>query len=266
LGEIVFVGLGLFDDAGISLRGLREVMSADSVFIELYTSLMPGFSVRRFQKASGKSVTLVSRVDLEDNDGQVILKAAENHKAVLLIPGDPLIATTHVSLRIEAEKRGIATRVVHGASVLSAVIGLSGLHSYKFGESVTIPFPTETPSETPYKIITQNKKLGLHTLCLLDMNTQEKRFLSIREALEELIRIERKRRRGALSKDTIVVGITGAGSDDPMVRAGSLKDIMDHDFGEPPYSLILPGRLHFMEAEALIVLAAAPETLRRILE
>jgi diphthamide biosynthesis methyltransferase len=37
---------------------------------------------------------------------------------------------------------------------------------------------------------------------------------------------------------------------------------MNHDFGGPPYSLIFPGKLHFMEAEALKVLGGAPETLR----
>jgi diphthine synthase len=42
--------------------------------------------------------------------------------------------------------------------------------------------------------------------------------------------------------------------------------ILDFDFGQPPHGLIFPGRLHFMEAEALIVLAGAPETLRRLAE
>ncbi len=57
-----------------------------------------------------------------------------------------------------------------------------------------------------------------------------------------------------------------AGSSNPRVKAGSVMDILDYDFGQPPHSLIFPGRLHFMEAEALIVLADAPETLRRLAE
>ena len=263
LGEIVFVGLGLHDEMGISLHGLEEVKTADTAFLELYTSFMPNFSIKRFEEISGKKFNAVSRRELEEKNGEIILKAAEKGKTVLLVPGDPLIATTHVALRIEAERRGIKTRIVHGASILSAVMGLSGLHNYKFGKSVTIPFPDETFSETPYDVIAQNKKLGLHTLCLLDIKTEEKRYLSIRESLNSLLKIEEKKKKGIVTTNTLVVGIARAGSNNPMVKADSVKKLLDYDFGEPPYSIIFPGKLHFMEAEALIVLAGAPETLRK---
>ena len=70
----------------------------------------------------------------------MVLRRAKEEKVAFLVSGDPLIAATHVDLRIRAEKQGIKTRVVHGASVISAVIGLSGLQNYKYGRSVTIPF------------------------------------------------------------------------------------------------------------------------------
>ncbi len=263
MGEIVFVGLGLHDEFGISLRGLEEVKTAESVFIELYTSLMPNFSIKRFEKISGKKLTIVWRKELEEKSGEAILKAAESGKVVLLVPGDPLIATTHVALRIEAEKLEIKTRAIHGASVLSAVIGLSGLHSYKFGKSVTIPFPSETPSETPYEVIAQNKKLGLHTLCLLDIKAEEKRCLSIRESLDSLLKIEGRKGKKIVTKNTLAVGIARAGCKNPAVKAGFISELLNYDFGEPPHSLIFPGSLHFMEAEALIVFAGAPEKIRR---
>ena len=263
LGEIVFVGLGLHDEMGISLHGLEEVKTVDTAFIELYTSFMPNFSIKRFEEISGKKLNVVSRRELEEKNGEIILKAAEKGKAVLLVPGDPLIATTHVALRIEAEKRGIKTRIVHGSSILSAVMGLSGLHNYKFGKSVTIPFPDETFSETPYNVIAQNRKLGLHTLCLLDIKAEEKRFLSIRESLESLLKIEEKKKKGIVTVDSLVVGIARAGSNNPTVKADSIEKLLSYDFGEPPYSIIFPGKLHFMEAEALIVLAGGPEKLRK---
>ena len=258
VGELAFVGLGLHDDLGISLRGLDEVKRADIVFLELYTSLLPGFSLERLEKASGKTLNLVSRRELEENEAEVLL-VAKNHRTVLLVPGDPLIATTHIALRIEAEKRGIKTRVIHGSSVLSAVIGLSGLHNYKFGKSVTIPFPNDTPSETPYSVIAQNRKRGLHTLCLLDIKVEDRRYLSVRDALRELLRVEEKRKKLVVTEGTLVVGISRAGSSEPAVRSGLVRDVLDYDFGEPPHSLVFPGKLHFMEAEALRVLAGAPE-------
>jgi len=265
LGEIVFVGLGLHDETGISLRGLKETKTAGSVFVELHTSFMPYFSIRRFEKISGKQLQVVSRKELEEENGDVVLRAAETGKAVLLVPGDPLIATTHVALRIQAEKIGIKTRVVHGASILSAVIGLSGLHNYKFGKTVTIPLPSETPSETPYEVIAQNKRFGLHTLCLLDIKVDGNRYMKIHEGLESLLKIEEKRREKRVTTYTLVVGIARAGSSNPTVKAGFLKDLLAYDFGEPPHSIIFPGKLHFMEAKALIVLAGAPENLREMI-
>jgi len=266
LGEIVVVGLGLNDEMGISLHGLEEVKTANTAFIELYTSFMPNFSIKRFEEISGKRLNVVSRRELEEENGETILKAAENDKAVLLVPGDPLIATTHIILRIEAEKHGIKTRIVHGASILSAVMGLSGLHNYKFGKSVTIPFPDETLPETPYNVIAQNKKLALHTLCLLDIKAEEKRYLSIRESLDLLLKIEQKKKKRTVTMNTLVVGIARAGSDNPTVKADSVKKLLNYDFGEPPYTIVFPSKLHFMEAEALIILAGGPEMLRKDVE
>lgn len=264
MSEFVFVGLGLRDEMGISLRGLEEVKTADSVFIELYTNLMPDFSVENLEKISGKKLHVVSRRELEEDNGKALMAAAEGGKVVLLVPGDPLVATTHVSLRIHAEKLGINTRIIHGASIISAVIGLSGLHNYKFGKSVTIPF--SQTSETPYEVIAQNRKFGLHTLCLLDVDVEKNRSMKIREGLESLLKTEEKRKEKIITMNTLAVGVARAGTNDPTIKAGFLKDLLDYDFGEPPHSIIFPSKLHFMEAEALIVLTGGPEQLREMIE
>lgn len=262
MGEIVLVGLGLNDEKGISLRGLEEIRTAHSVFIELYTSLLPDLSLERLEKLSGKKIRAVSRQELEDQNAGIILDAARKSKTCLLVPGDPLIATTHVTLRIAAERQGIKSRVVHGASVLSAVIGLSGLHSYKFGKMVTIPFPRDNPSETPYEVIAQNRKMGLHTLCLLDIDVGSGSHMIIADALSWLLKIEEKRGMHVIRSDTLVVGVARAGSAAPAVKAGFPQDMIKHDFGGPPHSIIFPAELHFSEAEALVVLAGAPEGAR----
>jgi diphthine synthase len=261
LKKLVFVGLGLHDEMGISLRGLEETRSADSVFMELYTSLLPDFSMKHFEEICGKKVQILSRRDIEEDDGERVLYAAGRGGVVFLVPGDPLIATTHVALRVEAEKRGIKTFVVNGASILSAVIGLSGLQNYKFGKTVTIPFSDGSPSETPYEVILENSGRGLHTLCLLDIRAGEKRYMSIHEALTLLLEVEVKRREGAVVDATLSVGVARAGSIDAQVKAASVRDLLDYDFGKPPHAVIIPGRLHFTEAEALVVLAGAPRHL-----
>ena len=265
LKELVFVGLGLNDEKGISLSGVEEAKTADRIFIELYTSLLPEFSLSRLETIIGKRIQLLSRHNLEEENGKLLLEAADVGKAVFLVPGDPFIATTHVTLRIEAAKRKIHTRVIHGASIISAIIGTSGLHNYKFGKTVTVPF-AENFSETPYNVITQNKQFGLHTLCLLDLKADEKRYLTIKEALTMLQQTEEKKHACVAADDALVVGLARAGSEQPTLKADFLRSLVDFDFGEPPMTMIFPGPLHFMEAEALITLAGAPAKIRSLVK
>ena len=261
--ELVFVGLGLNDDKGITVKGLEETRSADAVFMETYTSRMPDFSMERFEAEIGKKVQLIERRDLEEDNGKLILQAAKTGKVVFLVPGDPFIATTHVTLRIDAEKQGIKTRVVHGISIMSAIVSLSGLHNYKFGKTVTVPF-ADNFSETPYNVIAQNKRLGLHTLCLLDLRAAENRYLTINEGIKLLLEVETKKKLEVITPGTVALGIARAGSNNPILKADFIKDLVNFDFGEPPFSLIIPGDLHFMEIDALIAFAGAPKEFKRL--
>jgi diphthine synthase len=265
LNELIFIGLGLNDEKGITVKGLEETQTADTVFMETYTSRMPEFSRQHFEEMCGKKIQLIERRDLEEENGKVILQAAKTGKAVFLVPGDPFIATTHVTLRIDAEKQGIKTRIVHGISIMSAIISLSGLHNYKFGKTVTVPF-ADNFSETPYNVIMQNKKLGLHTLCLLDLRATENRYLSINEGIKLLLDAETKKKQGVITADTVAVGIARAGGNNPTLKADFVKNLANYDFGEPPYSLIFPGDLHFMEIDSLLAFAGAPAEFRRLVK
>jgi len=255
----MFVGLGLNSEENMSLLGLEEARKADTVFIELYTSLMPELDLNKLEKLIGKHVHMILRHDLEEDSGKIILQAADKARTVLLVPGDPLIATTHVDLRIRAEKQGIKTGIVHGASIVSAAIGLSGLQNYKFGRSVTVPFSnTNSPDATPYNVIGENLKMGLHTLCFLDILAEERRHMTIRDALDLLFTLERNKRHRVLTDNTLAVGIARGGSDNPAVKADFAGQLQKFSFGKPPHTLIFPGKLHFMEAEALVTLGKAP--------
>jgi len=265
MGELVFVGLGLNEESDVSLKGLRKAKEADVVFAEFYTSFMSQLDLQKLEGLTEKPIHVVSRRDLEEEEGKGILDRAKKGKVVLLVPGDPFMATTHVDLRIRAEKRGIRTSIVHGASIVSAAMGLSGLQNYKFGRSVTIPF-TEggTLGATPYNVIAENQMMGLHTLCFLDIQAGEKRYMTIRDALEILTALEKQKQKRVITPSTLAVGVARAGSEKPITKADYVKQLMRFDFGKPPHSLVLPGRLHFMEAEALIMLAKAPKKIREM--
>jgi diphthine synthase len=265
MNELVFIGLGLYDEKDISLRGLEELKEVDTVFAEFYTSLMPGLSIQKLEKMIGKQVKVVSRRVLEEEGGQIIFEAAKIGKAAFLVQGDPMIATTHVDLRISAEKRGIKTHVIHAASVVSAVRGISGLQNYKFGKAVTIPFSDEGfVSETPYNVIMENKKMGLHTMCYLDIKAEEQRYLTVNEALQTLREVEEQKNEQVVNLRTLVIGVSRAGSPKPIVKAGYIGEVLNFDFGDPPQTLIFPGKLHFMEAEAIILLAGAPVEIKEM--
>ncbi len=61
-----------------------------------------------------------------------------------------------------------------------------------------------------------------------------------------------------MSPDTLVVGVARLGQPDTMIRAGPAADIANLDFGEAPHSLVVPGKLHFLEEDALKKLASCP--------
>ncbi|MDR1993042.1 MAG: diphthine synthase [Nitrososphaerota archaeon] len=262
--ELIFIGLGLNDEKGLTLKALEETKTANTVFMETYTNHMPNFNIEHFETLCGKKLQILTRKDLEEENGKKLLDAAKKGKTVFLVPGDPFIATTHITLRIDAKKQKIPTRIIHGTSIISTIISLSGLHNYKFGKTVTIPF-ADNFSETPYNVIAQNQKFGLHTLCLLDLRQPENKYLSIKEAIEQLLKIEEKKHQTIITSTTPAIGIARAGNDNPVLKAGFVKDILTFDFGAPPFSLIIPGELHFMEIEALLAFAQAPLEFRSLI-
>jgi len=258
LGELIFIGLGLHDGEDISVKGLKAVQSADEVFAEFYTARLAGTDMKGLKKTLGREIRVLSREEVED--GTIVIEAARMVKVAFLCAGDPMFATTHVDLRLRAEKEGIRTSLIHGPSIFTSAPSLLGLQHYKFGRTVTIVFPSERYSpESHYDQIAQNMKSGLHTLVLMDIDAASDRLMTANEAMEILEAIEDKKNKGVAKADTLICVVGQAGSPKPVVRAGYLKDMKKQDFGPPHHSIVIPGKLHFMEAEALVGLAGAPK-------
>jgi len=259
LGELIFIGLGLWGADDITLKGLDAARSADEVYFEAYTSLIGDLTKDSLDNLIGKNVRFLTRKDVEENVRELLYRARDKRVAIL-VPGDPMVATTHIALRLEAEKLGVKTRVIHGVSIYSAAPSICGLENYKFGRSVTIPFPEENYfPDTPYFVVRENVDRGLHTLVFLDVRAEEKRFMTVNEGVAILLKLERKLSpQEPLLEKTIMVGVARAGSKNPTVKADYPHNLISYDFGSPPHVLIVTGKLHFKEAEALRLLAAAP--------
>src|SRR5438094_9042942 len=120
---VTFIGLGLNDERGLTIEGLEEARRSSDVFAEFYTNIMPGLDRKKLELLLGKRIVELSRVQLEDEGGKQIVEAVERGRVAFLVPGDPMIATTHVSIRLELAKKGIPSRIIHGPSITSAVCG-----------------------------------------------------------------------------------------------------------------------------------------------
>ena len=257
---LYFIGLGLFSEDDISYKGFKALQSVDVVYAEFYTAKLMGGNIDNLIDKVEAPFIKLNREDVEDEN--VVIKDAMTKDVAFVVAGDPLMATTHTELYVEAVRKGIETRIINGSSIFSAAPGLSGLQAYKFGKTTTVPFPDENFfPHSPYDAIKSNLEMDLHTLVLLDIQAHKDRFMTVNEALEYLLKVESIRNENIFTEDTIVVGIAQAGSEKPIVKGGSVSEVINYDFGEPLHCLIVPANLHFVEAEALITLADVPEAL-----
>ncbi len=247
---LVLVGMGLYDELDLSLRGLRELRECDSVYVELYTSRMPGLSLSRLRELAGKEIRELKRQELEEG-AESLLEEAEHRKVALLVAGDPLISTTHSALRLEAVKRGIEVKVLHNASVYSAVPSAAGLHNYRFGRCATIPRASRTyMPETPYHVLRENLERGLHTMLLLDLGEEE---MNAAEGIAYLLELESKLGMGVFKPATTAVVVSRVGAPECRVTAGRAERLAElgNALGATPHTIVVPGELHFMEEEWL---------------
>jgi len=245
-----FIGLGLYDERSITVRGRDTLADADRAFAEWYTSRLSGTSVEELERTHGIDIEVRDRAGVE-REPEPILAAAESGHAAFLTAGDTMISTTHVDLRLRAAERGIETQVIHGTTAQTAASALTGLQNYRFGKATTLPFE-ETHGGVPDSVVETvdaNRARGLHTLVYLDIDGENERFLTGDVAADMLA--------GPLD-DPLGVVVGQAGSDDPTVRADRLTELAAESFGDPLHLLLVPGELHPIERDALAALAGAP--------
>lgn len=244
---LYFIGLGLGNEKDITINGLETVKKCDLVYLENYTSIL-NCKKEDLEKLYNKKIILARRNLVEADDNEII-KNAKTKNVAFMVAGDPLAATTHIDLFLRARKGGIKCYIIHNSSIMTAV-GVTGLQLYKFGKTTSIPLENENV-EAPYDVLKGNLSLGLHTLFLLDLNPDEEKFMSVNDAIRYLLKAELKRNKKIFSEKTLCVGCSRIGSESQTIKAGTARELLKFDFGKPVHCLIVPGKLHFMEEEAL---------------
>ncbi len=227
---LYLVGLG-FETFDLSLKAVEILKKADKIYFETYTNDWKG-DIKEIEKIVGKSIEKLERSDIEENISRYLEK---DKNIAILVPGDPLVATTHTTIILEAKKLGIKTKIIHAPSIFSA-ISVTGLQLYKFGKTATVPW-TEQISNVE-ETIRNNKNLGLHTLLLLDIN------MNGEEGLEILMK------KGIVKSDEKIVIASRIGLEDEKILYGSSYKLKEENFPSPSV-IIIPGNLHFAEKEFL---------------
>lgn len=245
-----FVGLGISGFKSIPIEAIDILSNADIVYLEQFTSPIGKSDLIKIKNAMKGEFKLAKRWLVED--GNEILKNAKKKKVVLLAYGDPYIATTHIELRTRAIEEKIKTRSIHASSSLTSMIGECGLHFYKIGRIATIM--SEMALTTPYYVIYKNIIEGNHTVLLLEYNQDKDFFLDPKDALKGLLETEKGQTRNVISLSSYAIVASRIGFKDQKIISGKISSLRKIDFGKPPHTIIIPGRLHFTESDALKML------------
>lgn len=265
------IGLGLGDETDVTVKGLEIIRKCHRVYLESYTSILH-VKLEELERFYGRTIIEADR-ELVENNADAILPKHEKEEVAFLVIGDPFGATTHSDLILRAREKDIKVKVIHNASILTA-IGCCGLQLYHFGETVSIPYWNKDwrPSSF-YEKIASNRQRNLHTLCLLDIKVKEPtlesitkkkkeymppRFMTVSEAANQLIDVLNEKAKEtieelAFDESSIIVGLARVGWEDQRIVACSLREMASIDLGPPLHCMVIPAmKLHPLESEFLV--------------
>ena len=165
---LVLIGIGPGGVDGMTRAAINAAKNADFRRYEAYTALWSPADLDLLESEIGE-IQRVMRPEVEDP--VELLELAKENVVALLVVGDPLQATTHVDLQLQAAEAGVECTIIHGVSITGLVTGAVGLSNYRFGRQTTLTYPYGGWIATsPLEVIALNRIQGLHTLVLLDLD------------------------------------------------------------------------------------------------
>ena len=121
---LMLIGMGPGRISSMTIEAKQAAIAADYRRYEAYTALWPSNELKTLENEIGK-IEMVMRPEVENPTE--LLELSKNNLVALLIVGDPLQATTHVDLQLQALEAGIDCIVFHGISITTLVTGSIGL-------------------------------------------------------------------------------------------------------------------------------------------
>ncbi len=236
---LYLIGLGL-SGGDVSLNAMNAMKKCDSVYAEFYTSNWLG-DTNKLGESIGRKIEVLPREKVESD---FLVSESKRKDIALLVGGDPLTATTHIQLLMDAKNNGVKTEIIHAPSIYTA-IAETGLQLYKFGRATTLVAPEKNFfPESPYGIIVDNQKLGLHTLVLLDIP------MTAKKGVEVLTELEKRNKKGSIEEKIVACCRLGTGN--KIIKYGTVDGLAkDKELDVTPAVLLVPGKLNFKEEEVL---------------
>ena len=245
---LFLVGLGLSEN-DIPVGALDACKQCE-LYIDRFTTLIPERTLNRIGEITGKQITELTRQDMEE-DADKIVKRALTRDIAILVGGDPLMATTHKLLFVEAAKHGVKTAVLHANSIITTAIGESGLDFYRFGGACTIPkWSAHYKPVSFYKKIEANLTNNMHSMLLLDYDAKKMETLGIPEAIEILENADAQYKKGIITNMTKIIILHNMQLDGKKVITTTIEDakrIKENGVN----IIILPAELTEIERETI---------------
>ena len=240
---LVLVGIGPGAVEAMTTEAIEIAKTADFRRYEAYTALWPEDELANLVATIGP-IEKVMRPEVENPEE--ILGLAKDNLVALLVVGDPLQATTHVDLQMQAAEQGIDCKIVHGISITNLVTGAIGLSNYKFGRQTTITYPYNGWIATsPLEVIAVNRAQGLHTLALLDLDptgagTGKQKPMEPRDAVVSLIAMVEKLDgvKDNLPNESVLEQLKVAAAESICTEIYAIPVVLCSDMGTPQQSIV----------------------------
>ena len=240
---LVLVGIGPGTVETMTTEAIEIAKAADFRRYEAYTALWPEDELANLVAIIGP-IEKVMRPEVENPEE--ILGLAKDNLVALLVVGDPLQATTHVDLQMQAAEQGIDCKIVHGISITNLVTGAIGLSNYKFGRQTTITYPYNGWIATsPLEVIAVNRAQGLHTLALLDLDptgagTGKQKPMEPRDAVVSLIAMVEKLvgAKDNLPNESVLEQLKVAAAESICTEIYAIPVVLCSDMGTPQQSIV----------------------------
>ncbi|MBU0527809.1 MAG: diphthine synthase [Candidatus Micrarchaeota archaeon] len=229
---LTLIGSGISFD--LTLSAIDALASADLVYIETYTNPIDDEEISILEEKIGKKIKRLPRRDVESS---YLIDRAQNQRVCLISSGDPLTATTHITLVLDAKTKNVEVKIIPNSSIYSTAPARAGLQIYRFGKTASLVNPRENYAPTSsLDIIRKNLELNMHSLVLLDTEPEPMEAKTALEMLSEF--------------DSAVV-ISKLGAIDEKITYGKISELSEKDLGKPPFAIIIPAKLHILEDEFL---------------